>query len=228
MRGPPPQSRCYARNTSIVFARVPLRRKPCACTNKPHRRHRTDGRSLDRRSESSSSSLPAPCLRSRRFCAVAKQPIKKGSTLVRLPALAVNHRPDRPPNLHFLGDRATRTASPLTARRLSRPHARAPQVRIPREAIILPNDVRDAPVLSAAASWAEEHQPPDGLSDWQLLCLWLIWHEHLGPESAWAPYLAVVPQQAQMAAALSHPLIWPEAVAESLLAGSSLLVRSDF
>lgn len=96
---------------------------------------------------------------------------------------------------------------------------------MPREAIVLPRDVRATPVLRSAAAWADRHLPPDGLTDWQLLCLWLCWHAHLGPRSAWAPYLAVVPSEAALAASLAHPLVWPEPVAEAILAGSGLLAR---
>jgi hypothetical protein len=113
--------------------------------------------------------------------------------------------------------------------------AGAPLVRVPRAALLTAAEARRCASCGAVADAADASGSP--LSEWQLLCLALLHQRALRDASAWAPYLAVLPPQPRSGdsgggdatsddlSAFLHPLLWPTAFAERVLAGSPMLVR---
>eukprot|EP00897_Mesotaenium_endlicherianum_P006022 jgi/Mesen1/5448/ME000272S04785 len=64
-----------------------------------------------------------------------------------------------------------------------------------------------------------------GLSEWQTLCLHLLWERARGVRSFWHPYIDLLPSKAHMA--ILHPLLWKQDQRSLLLQGSVLLPKID-
>ena len=92
-------------------------------------------------------------------------------------------------------------------------------VCVPRQALLTPRGARECDSVGGACR---------ALSDWQALVLKLLLERSRGESSPFAPYIATLPPQAggqHDDVSFAHPLLWPDGVAESLLAGSLMLPK---
>lgn len=114
------------------------------------------------------------------------------------------------------GRASPRRLSGVATRRINEDDA---LVAVPRDALLTPRTARECPRVGAACR---------RLSDWQALVLKLLLERASGADSEYAPYLRTLPPQPagpEDVAAFTHPLLWPDGLAESLLHGSLMLPK---